>query len=243
MKVFFGLLGFAFVMCAAASESPLLLYKTDGIPQKYVLSRSYQGADKINVSETILAETLSAKINGPTCTLTMSNAWVFWTKYSDVPAPLASNAIEQNRIFVRLLNKDFQSETKVIYNSSALPLSQLKLDKNGDTKAAPDQGREVRGKEIYDAVRDYMSKNAIEDSLLRAQMQEIKLEKMHVSSDGVIWFGQDWRYEVQSNRLFNKGVKIGSEITSFVINFQPVNGHMIVRDAKTVRYYGTERKR
>jgi hypothetical protein len=104
------------------------------------------------------------------------------------------------------------------------------------------QATEVRGKEICDAVRDYMSKNAIEDSLLHSQMQEIKLEKMHVSSDKVIWFGENWRYEGESNRLFNKGVKIGGEITCFVINFQLVNGGLIVHDAKTVRYYGTEGK-
>ena len=103
------------------------------------------------------------------------------------------------------------------------------------------QASKVRGKEIFVAVRDYMSKNAIDDSLLYSQMQEIKLEKMHVSSDGVIWFGENWRYEGEPNRLFNKGVKIGGEITCFVIELQPVNGGMIVRDAKTLRYYGTKR--
>jgi hypothetical protein len=73
-------------------------------------------------------------------------------------------------------------------------------------------------------------------------MQEVKLEQMHISSDGVIWFGENWRYEAQSNRLFNKGFKLGGEITCFVINFQPNNGGMVVRDATTLRYYGIERK-
>ena len=103
------------------------------------------------------------------------------------------------------------------------------------------QTTEMRAKQICDAVHDYMSKSTIQDPLLHSQMQEIKLENMHVSSDGVIWFGADWRYEAESNRLFNKGGKIGNEITCFVIIFQPLKEGVIVRDAKTVRYYGTER--
>lgn len=104
------------------------------------------------------------------------------------------------------------------------------------------QAAEMRAREICDAVGDYLSKNTIQDSLLHSKMQEIKLENVHVSSDGVIRFGENWRYEAEANRLFNKGVKIGGEITCFVINFQSLGGGVAVRDAKTVRYYGTEQK-
>ena len=101
---------------------------------------------------------------------------------------------------------------------------------------------EMRAKEICDAVDDYLSKNTILDPLLRSKMQEIRLKNVDVSSDGVIRFGENWRYEAESKRLFNKGAKIGGEITCFVIDFQPLDAGVVVRDAKTVRYYGTEQK-
>jgi len=105
------------------------------------------------------------------------------------------------------------------------------------------QTAEMSAKEICDAVGDYLSKNAVHDAMLQSQMQEIKLENVHVSSDGGIRFGENWRYEAESNRLFNKGVKIGGEITCFVIDFQSLDAGLMVRDAKTVRYYGTEVKK
>ncbi len=104
------------------------------------------------------------------------------------------------------------------------------------------QTAEVRAKEICDAVGDYLSKNAVHDAMLQSAMREIKLENAHVSSDGGIRFGENWRYEAESNRLFNKGVKIGGEITCFVISFQCLDAGLVVCDAKTVRYYGTELK-
>ncbi len=119
-------------------EPPLLLYTADGTPGqgKYVLSRSYQANDKINVSETIVAETLSIQRMGPTCRLSMSNAWLFRTKFGDVDSPRATNSVEQERMFVKLLSKDFAAETKVIYNRSVTPLRQFSFTKARGTNGA-----------------------------------------------------------------------------------------------------------
>jgi len=113
---------------------------------------------------------------------------------------------------------------------------------NSHATILSDQTDEVSAKQICEAVKEYMSQNAGHDPLLDSQMQEVKLENMHVSSDGVIWFGSEWRYEAQPKRLFKNGGKIGDEITWFVINFGRKNERLVVRDAKTLRFYGTVRK-
>jgi len=131
--------------------------------------------------------------------------------------------------------------SKLTRGSQSLILSLLVMMITGCAGDHP-SGRhtaEMRAKQICDAVRDYMSKNVV-DSLLESEMQKISLENMHVSSDGVIWFGQDWRYEAGLNRLFNRGGRTGNEITCFMINFKPQKDSVIVRDAKTMRYYGVK---
>jgi hypothetical protein len=129
-----------FVAAGVAKSQPLLLYKAVGTHGKYVISRCYQEGDKSNVSEVIMAETFVIEPSGMVCLVTMSNALVYRTKINGEVSSQSTNRIAQNKMLCEELKIVFPKETKLIYNSSEMELSQAKLGAENKPKMVHYEG-------------------------------------------------------------------------------------------------------
>ena len=96
--------------------------------RKFLLSRTHQQGDGMNVSEVVMADTFSVQVSSAVCQVTMSNAYVFRTTMPDTILPKTTNAVHQSML-AGTFTMGIPNGTKVIFNDSATDISKFKFER------------------------------------------------------------------------------------------------------------------
>jgi hypothetical protein len=102
---------------------PLTVYHSDGVRGNYVVSRTYLYAGGGSVSEVIVADSFSTRVDGAVCQIVMSNAYVFTTKISVNPNGRGQDNIVQDKMHVEVLKVGIPKDSSVILDSQEVKAS------------------------------------------------------------------------------------------------------------------------
>ena len=111
-----------------AEGEPLILFETENVSHKYLLSMSYQESKTCNISEVILCDALAIRLKGAVCQITMSNVCIYVTKLNHASPAYSTNHFVQYRGNCTDTTREFPRDTMLIFRNSLMRLSEAKLD-------------------------------------------------------------------------------------------------------------------